>query len=73
MRAGYAAICARIIRDKLILLDIKKKKLLEDKNANSLHTIETEQDSLLTLYNYYSKIALKERKKHRIKSVDNVS
>lgn len=63
MRAGYAAICARIIRDKLILLDIKKKKLLEDKNANSLHTIETEQDSLLTLYNYYSEIALKERKK----------
>ena len=63
MKAGYAAICARIIRDKLIVLDIKKKKLIEDKNANSLHSIENEHDKLLSFYNYYAKMALKDRKK----------
>lgn len=63
MKAGYAIICARIIRDKLILLDIKKKKLVEDKNAKSLRSIEIEHDNLISLYNYYAKIALKDRKK----------
>lgn len=62
MKAGYAVICARIIRDKLILLDIKKKKLVEDKNAKSLRSIEIEHDNLISIYNYYAKIALKDRK-----------
>jgi hypothetical protein len=69
MKAGYAIICARIIRDKLILLDIKKKKLVEDKNAKSLRSIEIEHDNLISLYNYYAKIALKDRKK-TIDSID---
>ena len=69
MKAGYAIICARIIRDKLILLDIKKKKLVEDKNAKSLRSIEIEHDNLISLYNYYAKIALKDRKK-TIYSID---
>jgi hypothetical protein len=63
MKAGYAVICARIIRDKLILLDIKKKKLVEDKNAKPLRSIEIEHDNLISIYNYYAKIALKDRKK----------
>jgi rubrerythrin len=63
MKAGYAAICARIIRDKLIMLDIKKKKIIEDKKANSLHSIENEHNELISIYNYYAKMALKDRKK----------
>jgi hypothetical protein len=64
MKDGYAALYARIIRDKLILLDIKKKKLIEDKNANSLHSIENEQNELISNYIYYAKMVLKDRKKH---------
>lgn len=63
MKVQHAHIYARIIREKLILLDIKKKKLIEDKNKVSLKSINEEHNFLIGLYNYYSKISLENRKK----------
>lgn len=61
--------CARIIREKLILLNIKKKKIIEDdKNATSLELIETEHNELISAYNYYAKKALKDRNIHNANS-----
>lgn len=62
-KAQYAHIYARFIREKLISLDIRKKKLIEDKDGVSLKSINEEQNSLLGLYNHYSKMSLEKRRK----------
>ena len=45
----------RILRQQLINLDNKKKKLIEDKNKHDVKLIETEYNHLLGTYIEYSK------------------
>ena len=49
----------RYIRQQLINLDNKKKKLIEDKNKHAVKLIEIEYNDLLGIYIDYSKQSLK--------------
>ena len=55
-------IYTRYIRQKLIDLNNKKKKLIEDKNKHAVKRIEIEYDDVLDVYIEYSKQSLKTKK-----------
>lgn len=56
---------ARILRQQLIYLNNKKKKLIEDKNKHALELIENEHSHLLGIYIEYSKRSIKFKKNVR--------
>ena len=58
-------IYTRYIRQQLINLDNKKKKLIEDKNKHAVKLIEIEYNDLLGVYIEYSIQSLKTKKNVR--------
>ena len=57
----------RLLRQQLIYLNNKKKKLIEDKNKHAVESIETEYNHLLGIYIEYSKQSLKIKKYKEVK------
>ena len=55
----------RYVRQQLIHLDNKKKKLIEDKNKHAVKLIEIEYNDLLDVYIEYSIQSLKTKKNVR--------
>tara|TARA_Y100000389_G_C17381976_1_gene474865 strand:- start:997 stop:1188 length:192 start_codon:yes stop_codon:yes gene_type:complete len=53
----------RFLRQQLINLDNKKKKLIEDKNKHAVKLLETEYNHLLGTYIEYSKRSIEIKKK----------